>query len=97
MFLFVAERDLNPRLSLIKWDRLVNEPVRSSLILFVRCKGMLFSVGSTPITPLHGDDDLASGVVSQHVGHRVRRLAERVGLVDDHLDVSGFEECGEGI
>ena len=45
----------------------------------------------------HSYDDLASGVVSQHVGHRVRRLAERVGLVDDHLDVAGFEELGEGI
>ena len=36
-------------------------------------------------------------MVSQHVGDRVRGLAERVDLVDDHLDVARLEECGEGI
>ena len=46
---------------------------------------------------LHRDDDLASGMVPQHVGDRACGLAEWVHLVDDHLDVARFEECGEGI
>ena len=49
------------------------------------------------VRALHGDDDLSSGVVFEHVGDRVGGVAERVGPVDDHLDVTGFEECGEGI
>jgi hypothetical protein len=33
----------------------------------------------------------------QHVRDSARRLAERVGLVDDHPDLAGFEEPDERI
>src|SRR3990172_10683121 len=45
---------------------------------------------------LYGDHDLPSGMVSQHVGDRIRGLAEGVDLVDDHLDVAELEERCEG-
>lgn len=30
------------------------------------------------------------------MGDRARRFVQRIGFVDDDLDVAGFEECGEG-
>jgi hypothetical protein len=42
----------------------------------------------------HGDDDLPSRMVRQHVGDGIRGITECVGFVDDHLDVAGFEQGG---
>ena len=33
----------------------------------------------------------------QHVGDRICGLTERVDLVDDHLNLAGLEEFGEGM
>ena len=35
-------------------------------------------------------------MVPKHVSDRVRCLAERIDCADDHLDVAGYDECGEG-
>ena len=48
-------------------------------------------VPGTPCRSLCRDGALAAGVMLQHVRDGARRLAERVGLVDDHPDLAGFE------
>src|SRR5258708_157107 len=50
-----------------------------------------------PCRSLCRNGDLAAGVMVQHVRDGAGRLVERVGLVDDHPDLAGFEEPEERI
>ena len=45
----------------------------------------------------HPDDDVARGVMSQHVGDCLWSVFERVDTVGDRLDLAGLEELREGV